>query len=87
MEITTIDSLVPRHDYSQDNCYLVFYHNAKPTLTREIKAEWFDLNYGEKVVWLLIRETTIDEKNQTKYRNVKYENIDPTVRVVKKNGV
>lgn len=82
--ITTIDSLKPRHDYSKDDCYLVFYHNAKPTLTKEIKAEWFDLNYGEKVLWLLIRETVRDENGGTKYRNIKYKNIDPTVKVVKK---
>lgn len=82
--ITTIDDLIPKHDYSEDGCYLVFYHNVKPTLTRKIKAEWFDLNYGEKVVWLLIRETKKDEDGKTKYRNFKYQNIDLSVKIVKK---
>ncbi|MGG4263762.1 DUF5513 family protein [Peribacillus simplex] len=82
--ITTIDELIPKHDYSQDGSYLIFYHNAKPNLTKEIKADWFDLNYGEKVVWLLIRETKKDENGRTKYRNLKYQNIDLTVKVVKK---
>lgn len=82
--ITTIDSLTPKHDYSTDGCYLVFYHNAKPTLTKEIKAEWFDLNYGEKVLWLLIRERTNNKNGKTKYRNIKFKNIDPTVKIVQK---
>lgn len=81
---TTIDHLIPKHDYSEENCYLVFYHNAKPSFTTEIKAEWFDLNYGEKVLWLLIREKDSGEKGKTKYRNIKYENIDPNVKIVKK---
>lgn len=83
---TTIDRLKTKYDYSQDNCYLVFYHNAKPTWTREIRAEWFDLNYGDKVLWLLIREKVVGENEKPKYRNIKLENIDPTVKVVYKNS-
>lgn len=84
--ITTIDNLQPKHDYSKDNCYLIFYHNAKPNHShpKEIKAEWFDINYGEKIIWLLIREKVTDENGETKYRNLKYKNIDPTVKIVKK---
>ncbi len=78
----TIDCLKTKHDYSEENCYLIFYHNAKPTMTREIRAEWFDLNYGEKVLWLLIRERVNGENEKPKYRNIKFKNIDPTVKVV-----
>ncbi|RBP59333.1 hypothetical protein DES36_11958 [Alkalibaculum bacchi] len=82
----TIDCLIPKHDYSEDDCYLIFYHNEKPTVTREIKAEWFDLNYGEKVLWLLIREYIDKQTGKTRYRNIKYKNIDKNVKVVRKKG-
>lgn len=82
--ITTIDSLIPKYDYSKDNCYLIFYHNAKPTVTKEIKAEWFDLNHGEKVLWLLVRECINEQTRETRYRNIKYKNIDSMVKVVPK---
>lgn len=83
---TTIDRLKAKHDYSNDNCYIVFYHNAKPTETREIKVEWFDLNYGEKVLWLLIRERANDRNEKPKYRNIKFENVDRTVKIVHQNS-
>lgn len=82
--MTTIDHLIPKHDYSKDNCYLIFYHNVKPTVTKEIKAEWFDLNYGEKVLWLLVRECINEQTRETRYRNIKYKNIDSMVKVVPK---
>lgn len=82
--MTTIDRLTPKHDYSEENCYLVFYHNAKPTQTIEIKAEWFDINHGNKVVWLLVREKANNQEEKTKYRNIKFENIDSKVRIIKR---
>ncbi|MDM5335776.1 DUF5513 family protein [Fictibacillus enclensis] len=82
--ITTIENLKPQYDYSKNDCYLVFYHNAKPSFTKEIKAEWFDLNYGNKVLWLLVREKPDSETGHTKYTNIKFENVDPTVKVVQK---
>lgn len=76
-----IDSLIPRHDYGKENAYLTFFHQVKPTQTKEIKAEWFDFNYGEKVLWLLIRECKNDQESEPKYRNIKFCNIDPYVQL------
>lgn len=81
--ITTLSDVNPRHDYSDEECYLVFYHNDKPTSTKEIKADWFDINYGDKVKWLLVREYNSEEK-EPRYRNIKLENIDKTVKVEQK---
>ena len=83
--ITTIDRLNPKHDYSKEDRYLIFYHNEKPTSIREIKADWFDLNCGEKVLWLLVRELGVDIHGRTRYRNIKYENIEQSVKVVTRN--
>lgn len=81
--ITTIEKLIPKHDYSKDNCYLIFYHNVKPQKTIEIKAEWFDLNYGDKVLWLLVKQAK-SENGRTKYKNLKFKNIDHIVKVESK---
>ena len=83
-----IDKLTPKYDYSKDNCYLVFSHNVKSSQTVEVKAEWFDINYGEKVTWLLVRETDFEQDEKPKYRNIKLKNIDPTVKIemIKKGG-
>lgn len=78
--ITNIKKLNPRHDYSEDDCYIIFYHNNKPTSTKEIKAVWFDVNCGEKVEWLLVREYC-PNSNKKRYRNIKLENIDRTVKI------
>lgn len=84
--ISTIDHLIPRHDYGKENCYLIFYHQAKPTQTKEIKADWFDYNRGEKILWLLVRIHTTDEMGlSTIYKNIKFKNIDPTVKIVQQN--
>ncbi|APC50398.1 hypothetical protein BME96_18890 (plasmid) [Virgibacillus halodenitrificans] len=82
-----MDCLIPRFDYGKKDCYLVFYHQVKPRQTKEIKAEWFDFNYGEKVLWLLIRECKRDLKGQPQYRNIKLENIDSSVKMVFKENV
>ena len=72
-----------RYDYfKEENCYLVIYHNVKRGLTKKIKVEWFDLNYGEKFVWLLVREYTNDKNEIPVYRNIKFDNIDRKVEKV-----
>lgn len=80
--ITTLNKLNPQHDYAKDNRYIVFYHNDKPTSTKEIKADWFDLNVGDKVDWLLVREYDPFKKVHNKYRNIKLKNIDQTAEIV-----
>jgi len=84
--IHTIDSLIPRHDYGKENAYLVFYHQVKPNQTKELKAEWFDYNHGEKVLWLLIRECPTQDGEEPKYRNVKLCNIDQFVQLNKRKN-
>lgn len=85
-KITKLNNLSPKHDYSKDNCYLIFHHNVKENQTVEVFAEWFDVNYGEKVLWLLIRERD-NTKGKPKYRNIKFENIDQNVEIVYTNEV
>lgn len=86
--LNPIDCLKPRYNYAKEDCYLVFYHQVKPRHTREIKAEWFDFNYGDKVLWLLIRECERDCNGKPKYKNIKFKNIDSSVKLVsKKEGM
>lgn len=85
--ITTIKQLSPTHDYSKDDCHLIFYHNVKRTKTVEIKADWFDINYGNKVLWLIIREYKSTLNHKPRYKNIKLKNIDQTVKIQKNSRV
>ncbi|MEK4181689.1 DUF5513 family protein [Aeribacillus sp. FSL K6-1121] len=85
--ITTLDCLKANYNYSQDNCYLVFIHQVKPRHKEKIKADWFDFNYGGKVLWLLVRELSDDEFMKPKYRRIKFKNIKPEVEIVRKDSV
>lgn len=84
--LESIENLIPRYNYSKEKKRLVFTHNVKRKVTVEIEAEWFDINYGEKVQWLLIRESSFGTLEHSKYRNIKFENIDPIVKIIEYKG-
>lgn len=79
-----INGLKKNYDYAQENCYLIFHHVVKPRQIKKIKADWFDLNYGEKVLWLLVRELPKTNNDTPKYRRIKFKNIKPLVQVIEK---